>query len=293
MVALAAATALVLAPAAQAGTPAVDTVVTDYSTADRAAALEYWTPERMRQVGVESSERAEVIAQPWRGTPPQGTGRLFFVENPGQDAWCTATAVHSGNKDVVVTAGHCVWPGFTREGVQIKSEKMVFVPGYDNGARPEGVFAARATLIARSYTEQSSPDVAMVVFDQSGGRHLADAAGAQDIAFDRTTAGRSALLGYPGSKGAHGESLRWCDIEVTQDSNPDRWHTPCDMAGGSSGGPWLADFDQATGHGTIYSVTSKGALDLDPTTNEVVTTELVGPKLDGVARSLYEQAGQR
>ena len=283
---------------AHAVAPADDTLITDINPSDRAAALAHWTRERMAGVGADSNNRPEKVARPWTGQPLKGVGRLFVTQKlgpqgPTNDTWCTATAVRSGNKDVAVTAAHCVWPGYTRDDKLIEVSNLVFVPGYANGNRPHGVYAARAFLLPRSYTEHSSPDVAMVVFDQAGGKHLTDAAGTQEIAFDRTTAGRTAVVGYPGSKLAHGESLLWCDLDATGDSTSSRWTTLCDMAAGSSGGPWMADFDARTGTGTIFSVTSKGTLEVDEETGDLMTTDLVGPKLDAVARSLHEQAEKR
>jgi hypothetical protein len=36
------------------------------------------------------------------------------------------------------------------------------------------------------------------------------------------------------------------------------WGMACDMTGGSSGGPWLGAFDEATGVGTLTSLNSYG-----------------------------------
>lgn len=47
-------------------------------------------------------------SQPWRGATMKTVGRLFFVNADGADSWCTATAVRSGNRSVLMTAGHCV-----------------------------------------------------------------------------------------------------------------------------------------------------------------------------------------
>ncbi|MFB9904323.1 trypsin-like serine peptidase [Allokutzneria oryzae] len=296
--ALLAAVVVGAAAPAHAAAPATDTLVTDINSSDRAAALDYWTPERMSRTGADPTERPERVASPWAGQAPKGVGRLFVTQEPGRqaptnDSWCTATAVRSGNKDVAVTAAHCVWPGQTRAGEQIQVKNLVFVPGYANGNRPHGVYAARAFLLPKSYTEHSSPDVAMVVFDQANGTHLTDAAGSQRITFDRTAAGRTAMFGYPGSKLAHGESLLWCDLDATYKPPTEEWTTLCDMASGASGGPWFADFDARTGTGTIFSVTSRGTVRVDEETGDLMTADLSGPKLDAVARSLHEQAQER
>jgi hypothetical protein len=58
------------------------------------------------------------------------------------------------------------------------------------------------------------------------------------------------------------------------------------MAGGSSGGPWLRNFDRATGTGTIFSVTSRGTVAEDGT-----TVDLNGAAFTDAVRNLYQRAG--
>lgn len=277
------AVATVGAPAAVADTtpgPRVDTV----GAAEQAAALAYWTPERMRAVGSEPTEPAERLAKPWGKPAPKGVGRFFFTEEPGGDSWCTATAVPSGNRDTVVTAAHCVHPGFTRDDTEIKAKNIVFVPGYDRGEEPEGVFAARAFVAPPNYNLMPW-DVAMVVLATRNGKHVGDVAGTQKIAFGTRPTGQATMFGYAGSKLAQGEFLMRCTVKATLFNNTagDGWNSPCDMAGGSSGGPWLADFDGRTG--TIFSVVSRGGLDED-----LHTTSLEGPALGDPAKQAYQQA---
>jgi hypothetical protein len=185
-----AATTAVAAPAS-ADTPAR---VTGVAAADQAAALGYWTPERMWQVGAGSEDKRESVARDWPAAAPKGAGRLFVTDVPGQDSWCTATAVAG---DVAITAAHCVWPGYTCDDQRIRAVNVVFVPGYDRGKTPLGIYAARAFLVPESYTQHSSPDVAVIVFSPVAGRHLAHAAGTQRLSYDTTAPGRTATFGHP------------------------------------------------------------------------------------------------
>ncbi|MBB5891285.1 trypsin-like serine peptidase [Kutzneria kofuensis] len=264
--------------------PAPSTQVDTVTAADQAVALAYWTPERMRQVGADATEPGEQTAKPWAEPAPKGVGRFFFTEVPGGDSWCTATAVPSGNKDTVVTAAHCVHPGFTRDDVVIKATNIVFVPGYDRGKAPLGVFAARAFVVPTEYS-LTPRDMAMVVFGPRNGQHVADVAGTQKIAFGTRSTGGADIFGYPGSKLAHGEFLLRCTVTATRESDSvgDTWSSPCDMAGGSSGGPWLTGFDGRSG--TVFSVTSKGSLD-----DDLRTTSLTGAPMGDVAKQVYDQA---
>ena len=66
----------------------------------------------MRQVGAGSEDKRESAARDWPAAGPKGVGRLFVTDVPGQDSWCTATAIGG---DVAITAAHCVWPGYMRD----------------------------------------------------------------------------------------------------------------------------------------------------------------------------------
>ncbi|WP_162186058.1 trypsin-like serine peptidase [Amycolatopsis jejuensis] len=280
----------VVSPAAAAG---ADPVVTRVSAADRAAALAHWTPERMRQwVGEPELPPAEKIGKPWEGRVPAGVGRLFFTSVPGADQSCTATVVPSSSKDVAFTAGHCVDGGLDRYDQPIKIVNVVFVPGYDRGKAPYGVFPVRAFAWPGTYRGPSSSedDDAVLALDPVGGRHVADVAGTQEISFGKIPSPvNTTMFGYPVSKLAGGEALVSCARPATlvADSVRSSWKTDCDLAGGSSGGPWMTGFDPATGKGTIFSVTSKGTMNED-----LVTLDMWSAAFTDPVRKMYEQAGK-
>ncbi|WP_439656656.1 trypsin-like serine peptidase [Lentzea sp. HUAS TT2] len=279
------AAALVAAPA-QAET---GQVVTKVPQPDRAAALAHWTPERMKAVGDGDLPPAEQISKPYEGVAP-GVGRVFLSNSKGEDHSCTATVVPSATKDVVLTAGHCVNGGLDRWDNPIKIVNVVFVPGYDRGARPHGVFAARAFAWSDTYSGPSSglDDDAVIALDPVDGGHVEDVAGSQAVSFDTVVSPvDTTALGYPVSQLARGEALLSCERPATLKVNSvlSAWETDCDLAGGSSGGPWLRGFDPATGKGTIFSVTSRGTMNAD-----LVTTDLSGAAFSEAVRALYVSA---
>ncbi|WP_326948865.1 hypothetical protein OG439_08760 [Amycolatopsis sp. NBC_01307] len=270
-----------------------DQVVTQVSAADRAAALAHWTPERMRQwAGADWLPPAEKIGRVWDGPVPAGVGRLFFTAEPGVDESCTATVVPSASKDVALTAGHCVNGGLDRFDNPIKIVNVVFVPGYDHGTAPYGVFPVRAFAWSATYSGPTSgtDDDAVLALDPVGGRHAADVAGTQDVSFDQPPSPvGTTILGYPVSQLAGGEALLSCARPATLEVNSvlSDWKTDCDLSGGSSGGPWLRDFDPATGQGTIFGVTSRGTMSEDGVTQNLTSAAFTGP-----VRELYERAGR-
>lgn len=286
-------TAGALVAAAAPATAEVDAgVVTTISADDRAAALSYWTPERLTASDPEHEAPAETIGTVRPGPVPAGVGKLFFTHVPGRDSSCTATVVPSASKDVVLTAAHCVNGGLTPDDTPIEVTNLVFVPSFDDGARPHGVYPVRAFAWPDTYQGPTNgrDDVAVLALDPVDGEHVADVAGTQRISFERPESpAPTDILGYPGSRLAHGRKVQQCDVvaEHTPNTVVDKWSSPCDLAGGSSGGPWMTGFDDATGTGTIYGVTSMGTVNEDG-----VTTELSAAAFTDEVRALYDSAGE-
>jgi hypothetical protein len=67
-------------------------------------------------------------------------------------------------------------------------------------------------------------------------------------------------FGYPAAGKYHGYDLIYCSDQIFNDPLNDNltFGVDCDMTGGSSGGPWLANFNTSTGAGTVDSVNSYG-----------------------------------
>lgn len=264
--------------AAAAGTGQISTV--GYTAAEQTAALSYWTPARMKQVGRSVDLGATgPLGKPWTGKAIPSIGRLFFVNSRGQDTWCTASAVTSANRSVIMTAAHCARLGSSP--VNTYSD-LVFAPGYAKGKAPYGRYAVKATMTPRSWAENTVHDVAaMVVATPAKGKRLTDAVGAQNIAFGRPAGVRVTAFGYPGTTPQRGEHLLYC-AGTTQSAPKSEQRVPCDLGGGASGGPWLAGFDTATGKGTVVSVNSHGEGN--------GSSPMYGPTFDKTARAVYDAA---
>ncbi|MER8087782.1 trypsin-like serine peptidase [Streptomyces sp. NPDC058316] len=280
-------TALVLAApipatavAGRAGASSVDPVsVMRYTAKERREALAYWTPARVKAVG-KSVDLGPTgpKAKPWRGTTLKTVGRLFFVNSRGADTWCTATAVQSVNRSAVMTAAHCVRLGSSPYNT---NSTMVFVPGYSKAKRPHGAFAVRSAATPRSWETDSTNDMATLVVDtDKSGRKLTDVVGGQPIAFNHPVGGIISAFGYSATRPQLGEELLHCVGKAKKKHGVRA--IPCDMTGGSSGGPWLADFNAATGKGVLVSVNS--ALD------SLTPTEMQGEVLGTTARKVYDRA---
>lgn len=191
-------------------------------------------------------------AYPGNGAVRSTIGRVFFTFQ-GRRASCSGDAVTSGNKSVVLTAGHCV----KLEGAF--HTDWVFVPGYNNGNAPFGTWTARQTMSTPQWvaTEDINFDVGAAVVNTINGQWLADVVGAQGVAFNQARGQRMYAFGYPAAAPYDGTKLIYCSGTVINDFllSSDLGML-CNMTGGASGGPWFLSFNEGTGSGIQNSVNS-------------------------------------
>ncbi|WP_405140526.1 hypothetical protein OG589_26565 [Sphaerisporangium sp. NBC_01403] len=214
------------------------------------------------------------------GAVKRTTGRVFLTLR-GVDYVCSASAVRSRNQDVVVTAGHCA-----KDGSGTWAENWTFVPAYEPGRQPYGVFTARRMFVPEPWSESGddSYDLGMVAVNPSGGSHLNEAVGGQEIGFNVPRGGRAFGFGFPADPPYDGRRLIYCagDLHHDPHSQTRDQGMRCDLTAGSSGGPWLSSFDPATGQGVLTSVSSFKYSDDDGT--------MYGPYFGDQAKRLFDTA---
>ncbi|MEV6422232.1 trypsin-like serine protease [Streptomyces sp. NPDC051662] len=253
--------------------------VMSYTAKERREALAYWTTARIKAVG-KSVDLGPTgpKAKPYKGTALKTVGRLFFVNASGADTWCTATAVKSANRSAVMTAAHCVRRGSSPGNT---NTTMVFVPGYDKGEKPYGAFAVTTAVTPRAWVNDSTDDIAALTVDtDKKGRKLTDVVGGRPIAFDRAVGGTVSALGYSATRPQRGEELLRCVGKTKKEHGTQV--IPCDLTGGASGGPWLADFDATTGKGVLVSVNA--------TLDSLTPTKMYGEVMRARAKAAYDRA---
>jgi hypothetical protein len=230
----------------------------------------FWTPARMAaarplEMTVGRAGRADVhlgrrpvVATasyslvPTPETPPYSwNGRLFVVQN-GEEGFCSATAIDSPSRSLVLTAGHCVNTGPEGGKPGKWATKLEFVPGFNLGAAPYGTFALEGTPRALpGWTDEGNPDFdlgAFLVAPNAEGVPLAEAVGGgARIVTDLAHAQRFETFGYPGVT----ERMRLCvSGSAGQDpvtfglAGPSTVGVHCRWAPGASGGGWLIDGGQ-------------------------------------------------
>ncbi len=214
------------------------------------------------------------------GEVTETTGKVFFTLS-GTNYVCSGSSTSSANRDLVLTAGHCV-----HEGPGAYATNWAFVPGYDDGVRPFGTYTARQLVTTGQWASSGDfdYDVAFGVMNTLGGQHLTDTVGAQGIGFNLPRGEHMYSFGYPAARPYDGTDIAWCHAVVQQDTyggSQDQGMS-CNMTGGSSGGPWFIDYSEPSTLGTLNSVNSFGY--------RGVKDIMWGPYFGSVAQSLYGSA---
>lgn len=206
------------------------------------------------------------------------SGRVFFTFN-GRTASCSGDSITSANGSTVITAGHCV----KYQGAW--HTNWIFVPAYDNGNAPYGQWSATKTFATTQWaaSEDMNMDVGLAVVAPLNGQKLSQVVGAQGIQFNGGYNKKMYSFGFPAAAPYDGTKLIYCSANSGKDFLLTKDHSlACNMTGGSSGGPWFQDFNEATGLGTQVSVNSFGYNFLPNT--------MYGPYFGNEAKAAYDQA---
>ncbi|GAC1663699.1 MAG: trypsin-like serine protease [Steroidobacteraceae bacterium] len=181
--------------------------------------------------------------------PFRAAGKLFF--NEGASTFiCSASLIAPG---IVVTAAHCV----SDFGKKNFHTNFNFVPGYKSGSAPYGVWTVHQVRLLNAYfagTDTCSQrgvvcqdDVALLVLNSQNGRFAGSSTGWYGYAWNGagfTSANLTQVtqIGYPACLD-NGEIMERNDsYGFKSASNANNTLIGSLMCGGSSGGPWLANF---------------------------------------------------
>lgn len=226
------------------------------------------------------------------GLAASSVGQLLSPRNS-----CSATVIGSGSGRVAVTAAHCVYiphrhdafigtfndipPGWI--------DQLAFQPGRTGDQTPYGLWTVERMWVDQRWQQTGDPryDVAFLRLADQDGRTVQQAVGAQGIAFADDNDARPAItaLGYPVDAPFDGTTLRRCATPAVDAPYIGTYAMGCRMTAGSSGGPWLTNFDPQRGAGTVVAVTSFLGLG--------DSGQFYGARLGGYARELHHAADQR
>jgi hypothetical protein len=273
---LAALGTLAAAPAALGSAGVVSSPVTE----DPQAAIDYWTPERMREAvpleepvsakGIPGAEaRAAIAPPPDQETSPGADtlypqrvhGKLFLMVGQA-NASCSATLVTAFGKAVIITAGHCLANPGPQIGQVTESTNVVFAPGYRNGAAPFGAFPATRTITPGPWAFEGdiSLDVGAATLGPNAAGVPATVLGTRGVTFNRPASkyrGRTVeIFGYPSGPAEFydGQRLILCISPFIgfERGTGSPGINPCRQQEGSSGGGWVLS------GGLVNSIVSHG-----------------------------------
>lgn len=283
-----------------------DTSQVTSATVDSSGSAEFWTAERMRDAipgdvladkalahglsstpsAVQNGPSTKIDGKAAKGqptlhaseTPVTHIGKVFFTQ-AGSNYVCSGNSVVSANKSTVSTAGHCL-----NEGPGAFVTNFIFVPAYLDGAAPYGKWAAKALYAPTQWSTAGDMqyDTGFAVVSPLNGQSLSDVVGASGVQFNAARGLTYKAFGYPARTPFNGQSLKSCAGTAFNDTiNPGgtTQGIPCDMTGGSSGGPW---FIGTSSSGYQNSVNSYGY--------GLRSTAMYGPYWGSVIEQTYSNA---
>lgn len=253
---------------AEVRTTAVSAVLATDGVAD------YWTPERMESAvpldldadgdPIEPAASAGTSrARAATLTAPRSVGKLFFTMPEG-NAVCSAAAVNTAEKNVVITAGHCVNSGGRQTLLGCSAGRyftnFLFVPRYASGAAPDGQWVGTRAVTHAQWISQCDAfahDQALIEVAPRNGRNLVDVVGGNGLAWGFPVAQPDiSVWGWPAEAPYDGRTVRRCNGSTAAlDSSGDAF-IGCPMNGGASGGPWFVGMVNPN-VGFIWAVTSR------------------------------------
>jgi hypothetical protein len=226
------------------------------------------------------------------------SGRVYFTMGGGN--WiCSGSVVDDAARpgySLVLTAGHCAIDETNGEFASF----WMFIPAFDTNPTytcPDsryGCWTAVGLAVHNKFATAGSFNTQAVTNDwalavvgpggKSGSTQLDDLVGSYPIGFSGVSTGNKLYaFGYPAASPYGGNDLVYCAGNVGQDfgTGNQTWGLACNMTGGSSGGPWLSGFVEATGSGTLSSVNSY---------KYGSTAFMYGPKFNSRTQATYNAA---
>ena len=163
----------------------------------------------------------------------------------GNPRFCTAAAVDSTTGNLVVTAAHCVdWSRF--------ETNLEYVPDYSDGRAPYGVWPVQAITVPAGWRKHhvAGLDLAFLTVAAVPGRQVQAVTGGLAMRFG---------LGYDQPIEAVGYNDRStlpirCATRSFQFGQGEMESLCGGFSDGTSGAPWVVDYDPRDGAGTLLGV---------------------------------------
>ncbi|MFI9353041.1 trypsin-like serine peptidase [Streptomyces lydicus] len=174
-------------------------------------------------------------------------GAVFEKDDSG-DHFCTASVVQSPGRNMLITAAHCAYDAEAGSTVN----DLVFAPDYRDGDEPTGLWKVKKVIIDDRWAKSQDEDldVAFLILDKKDGKQIQDVLGGNTLGIDRGFDNEVKITGYPTSR----DTPISCQNRTTKYSDTQMRIQCTDFEGGTSGSPWLADYDPKSHTGTVIGV---------------------------------------
>ncbi|PNE36444.1 hypothetical protein AOB60_40995 [Streptomyces noursei] len=174
-------------------------------------------------------------------------GTVFEKDDHGAH-FCTASVVQSPSRNMLITAAHCAFDPDTGKPV----DDLVFAPDYRNGDKPTGLWKVNKVVVDDRWAKSQDEDldVAFLSLDSKDGKEIQDILGGNTLGIDRGFDNEVKITGYPTSR----DTPISCQNRSTKFSDTQMRIQCTDFEGGTSGSPWLADYDPKSHTGTVIGV---------------------------------------
>ncbi|RMI47153.1 hypothetical protein EBO15_04540 [Actinomadura harenae] len=250
--------------------------VADTSTSQQIGSVEaqdaenYWTPQRLASATPVGGPKAAAPSTGPSASPSPGTmggrsvtaqsvpksaafggiptvGAVFFNNGKGNH-YCTASVIHSYSKSLLLTAAHCIHGG--RGGGY--SRNVAFVPKFDNGKRPYGIWSAKMLLVDKRWASKSDPDLdyGFIAVNPRSGRKIEQVVGYNKLATDEGAGNWVNVAGYP----SRSNRPIYCKTKTAKAFKYQIRMDCTGFYGGTSGSPWLLWYNTKSHTGYVNGV---------------------------------------
>jgi V8-like Glu-specific endopeptidase len=213
----------------------------------------FWTQARMESAtpgargdapGALSPARPATIPNPVHFAGVPTVGALFFTTGK-KSHFCTASVVDSSHGDIVLTAAHCVYGGSY-------ATDIAYVPQWHDGVSPHGVWTVTSITVAKGWISAQDPNLDFafltVAPQKKGGAPVQRVTGGLRLGVNDGFNHKIYVIGYNDTD----SKPIGCSTTSTK-FEPTQMRFYCNSyQDGTSGGPWILDFNRVTGTGIVF-----------------------------------------